>query len=271
MFTVATWKNTTTWTVTVNGSTSYVDPAVSGTPSFVNVCVGDVVGVTGTVSSTTDTVNPATKVVVSPAKTMHQPSGVFGTVASVNGSSMAGACGIAGDMFTLTAWKSTTIWTVTVNGSTTYVDPGTSGATFVNVCVGELAGAVGTVSSATDTVNPATKVFIAPVSVPSQPQGVFGTVASVNGSSMAGACGTAGDMFTVATWKNTTTWTVTVNGSTSYVDPAVSGTPSFVNVCVGDVVGVTGTVSSTTDTVNPATKVTVSPAKTMHQPPGDHG
>jgi hypothetical protein len=101
--------------------------------------------------------------------------------------------------------------------------------------------------------------------------GVFGTVASVNGSDMTGACGTSGDTFTLTARKNTTTiWTVTVNGSTTYADPAVSGTPTFANVCVGDVVGVAGTVSSATDTVNPATKVSIAPVGTTHQPHGGY-
>jgi len=86
----------------VNGSTNYVDPAVSGMATFVNICVGDVVGVAGTVSSPHRHRQPRhQRDRVSPAKTTHQPPGVFGTVASVNGSSMSGTCGTAGDTFTL--------------------------------------------------------------------------------------------------------------------------------------------------------------------------
>jgi hypothetical protein len=86
------------------------------------------------------------------------PAGVFGTVASVNGSSTAGACGVAdtAGAFTLTAFRST-IDTVDVSTTTTFSEHGVTTPSFVNVCVGEKVGAVGTISSATVT---ATAVFV---------------------------------------------------------------------------------------------------------------
>ena len=160
---------------------------------------------------------------------------MFGTVASVNGSTTAGACGLAGTAgtFTLTAFHGTTD-TVGVSPTTTFSEHGVTAPSFANVCVGEKVGAVGTISSATVT---ATGVFMTPPPMPKpplpKPQGVFGIVASVNGSTTAGACGLAGTAgtFTLAAFHGTTD-TVDVSPTTTFSEHGVTA-PSFANVCVG--------------------------------------
>ncbi len=75
--------------------------------------------------------------------------------------------------------------------------------------------------------------------------GVFGTVASVNGSSTTGSCGTAGatGSFTLTPPWGTTPVTVSVDTSTHFIDPALSSTADFSDVCVGDIGGAIGTAS----------------------------
>ena len=71
--------------------------------------------------------------------------------------------------------------------------------------------------------------------------GAFGTVASVNGVSDAGTCGTttgATDSFTI-TGHDGTTFTVNVTGTTMFEVPGVTD-PTFANVCVGEKVGAKG-------------------------------
>ena len=96
---------------------------------------------------------------VSPAHDRsHQlPAGVFGTVASVTPST--DGCGTAGtdEAFTLTA-RNSTIYTVEVSASTTFEENGVSPASFTDVCVGDQAGATGTVTG--DTVSPTTEVYV---------------------------------------------------------------------------------------------------------------
>jgi len=160
-FTISTWKSATTDTVDVTASTSFVEPGVAGA-TFANVCVGDYVGAAGNVSNGTVA---ATKVFIAPVVTPPKLQGAFGTVTSVNGSTKAGDCGVA-DMsgtFGLSTWKNAISDTVNVSPSTTFTERGVTGATFANVCVGDLVGAVGNVTNGTVT---ATKVFIAPVATP---------------------------------------------------------------------------------------------------------
>ena len=178
------------------------------------------------------------------------PAGVFGTVASVNGSTTPGACGVADTTgtFTLTAFHGTTD-TVDVSPTSTFWEHGITAPTFANVCVGEKVGAVGTISSATVT---ATGVFIAPPPIPKppipKPQGVFGTVASVNGSSTPGACGVADTTgtFTLTAFHGTTD-TVDVSTTSMFWEHGVTA-PTFAHVCVGEKVGAVGTISSATVT-----------------------
>ena len=73
----------------------------------------------------------------------------------------------------------------------------------------------------------------------------------------ASACvGSDTGSFTLTTFKGDTI-TVNVASTTKYFDPGVSS-PTFANVCVGEVVGVGGTVNGTTVT---ADKVFVAPPK----------
>jgi hypothetical protein len=105
-----------------------------------------------------DTVT-ATAVFVSPPPTP-KPHAVFGTVASVNGVSTAGTCGVAdtAGAFTLTAFHNTTD-TVDVATTTTFSEHGVTSPSFADVCVGGKVGAIGTISSNTVT---ATAVFVSP-------------------------------------------------------------------------------------------------------------
>ncbi|MGH9017860.1 MAG: hypothetical protein ACRDY1_08960 [Acidimicrobiales bacterium] len=221
-------------TVTVTPSTTFVEPGTT-TPSSADGCVGDVIGAVGTVSGSTVT---TAKVYVFPPRTPPTPRGTFGPVTAVDGSTAAGTCGPArsAGTFTVAAWRSA-IGNVEVTTSTTFTEPGVSPATFADVCVGEAVGALGTVGR--DTVT-AAKVYVFPPRTPPVPHGTVGRVTSVNGSTAATSCGTAGT-FTVAPWSNDPT-TVGVTTTTSFVAPGVSGT-SFADLCVADGVGATGAVS----------------------------
>ncbi len=86
------------------------------------------------------------------------PTGVFGTVASVNGSSGAGACGVAdtAGAFTLSDIHGTTD-TVDVSTTTKFGPHGVTMPSFATLCVGEKVGAIGAISSGTVT---ATAVFV---------------------------------------------------------------------------------------------------------------
>jgi len=293
-FTLTAFMSSTVWAVTTNASTLFFDPTSPGT--FADVCVGTLAGALGTVHSATKSVDPATKVFVAPPKSPPvppAPHGIFGTVGSVGGVDSPGTCGTAGDstgVFTVDTWPETAAWTVTLEVSTAFVDQGDPTPSFADVCVGRLVGVTGTVDTATNGVDPATKIFVVPPpkTVPpppkkapppktsplaATPHAIFGTVASVGGLDSPGTCGTAGDntgVFTVDTWPKTAAWAVTLSSATAFVDqgPAMA---SFGDVCVGDQVGVLGTVHSATDSVDPATKVFVGPAKTPPRPPAPHG
>jgi non-canonical (house-cleaning) NTP pyrophosphatase len=167
------------------------------------------------------------------------PTGAFGTVASVSGTSAAGTCGVAdaAGTFTLTSAHGATD-TVNVSTTTTFEEHGVTTPTFANVCVGDKVGAFGMISSGTVT---ATGVFVTlPV--------VFGTVASVNGTATAGTCGTAdtAGTFTLDA-AHSTTDTVNVSTTTTFEEHGVT-MPTFATVCVGNKVGAFGIVSSGTVT-----------------------
>ncbi len=189
-----------------------------------------------------------------------RPSGASGTVVSVNGTTTAGTCGTAdtAGAFTLSAFHNTTD-TVDVTTTTTFSEHGVTTPSFATVCVGGKVGAVGMVSS--DTVT-ATAVFVTPPPTP-KPHTVFGTVASVNGTTTAGKCGTAdtAGTFTLTAFHNTTD-TVDVTTTTTFSEHGVT-TPSFATVCVGGKVGAVGMVSSETVT---ATAVFVTPPMTEAPP-----
>ena len=248
-----------TFTVNVTGATTFfVQGVTSG--SFVNVCVGDIAFAKG---DRTGMTVAATKVFVSTPRPPHTPSGAFGTVASVNGSSASTACGAdaTAGLFTLTGREGAT-FTVNVTGATTFVEKGMTGASFATVCVGLTVFAEGTV---TGTTVDATNVAIVKARHDEvHHHGVFGTVASVNGVSTPGACGmgTSG-AFTVTGMKGATI-TVNVDTSTKFRSFGINAA-SFVNVCVGAKVGVEGDVSGATVA---AANVFVLPA---HQPSGHDG
>ena len=239
--------HSTTDTVDVSTTTTFFEHGVT-TSTFANVCVGDKVGAFGMVSAGTVT---ATSVFITPPK----PPVVFGTVAAVNGITTAGTCGAAdtAGAFTLDAAHSTTD-TVDVSTTTTFVEHGVTTPTFANVCVGSKVAAVG--ADASNTVT-ATSVFISPPPIP-KPHAIFGTVASVNGTSTAGTCGAAdtAGAFTLDA-AHSTTDTVEVSTTTTFFEHGVT-TSTFGNVCVGDKVGAFGMVSAGTVT---ATSVFITPPK----------
>jgi hypothetical protein len=244
-FTITAWQSTSTVTIDVSTTTDFFEPMVTPPVTFGNVCVGDLVGALGTESSG---VIAATKVFIAPPQTTPPPlptppSSVFGTVATVNGSTSP-PCGSpnTSGTFTITAWQSTSTVTVNVSTTTDFVEPrATPPVTFGNVCVGDLVGALGTESSGGID---ATKVFVAPPPAP-PPGNVFGTVQTVNGSTSppCGSSDTSGD-FTVTTWQSTSTVTVDVSTTTNYYEPGATPPFTFSNVCVGDLVGALGTESS---------------------------
>lgn len=260
----------TTFTVNVATTTAYVEDGVVPA-TFGNVCVGSKVKASGTVVDTTVT---ATTVTIKPP---HVRTGAAGMVASVNGVSTPGTCGAAnlGGAFTLTAHDSKT-FTVNVDPSTTFTEHGITAATFLNVCVGEFVAAKGTVA---DPVVTATEVFILPAlhhdhkdrgkkhEGRGDHRGAFGTVASVNGGSATGTCGSAGlpGSFTI-TGRNGTTFTVNVTSTTTAFKVPGIADPTFANVCVGTQVGAKGSV---TDTTVAATDVFVFPPHSDHE--SDHG
>jgi hypothetical protein len=109
-----------------------------------------------------------------------------------------------------------------------------------------------------DTVT-ATGVFITPPPTP-KPHAVFGTVASVNGTSTTGTCGTADTAGTFTlNGPHDTTFTVDVSTTTTFAEHGVT-TPTFAEVCVGSKVGALGMISS--DTVT-ATGVFITPSQTF--------
>ncbi|MGD0378650.1 MAG: hypothetical protein ABSC30_01570 [Acidimicrobiales bacterium] len=239
-------KNTT-YTVDVGAtSTTFKEKGMSA-PSFADVCVGDAVRAAGPVS--TGGVVNATSVTVIPPHSQ----ALSGTVASVDGSGTPGACGVAGRAGDFTLPTNSSTYTVDVGAtSTAFKEKGMSAPSFADVCVGEHVDVAGPVSTG-DVVN-ATLVTV----TPARAKKVSGTVASVNGSTTPGVCGSAGRAgdFTVPT--KSTTYIVDVATTTPFVEKGVTA-PSFADVCVGEHVGVAGPVS-TGDVVN-ATSVTVTPAR----------
>ena len=166
------------------------------------------------------------------------PHAVAGTVSAVNGSSAPGACGTADSAgaFTVAA-KHDVSDTVDVSTTTRYFERHVTDPSFATVCVGDLVGAIGTLSGTTLDAND--------VSVtPPPPRVVFGTVSAVNGSSATGACGTADSAGTFTVMKHQKSDTVDVGTSTAFFSRGATS-PSFTAVCVGDLVGAIGTLSGT--------------------------
>ncbi|MGO9874349.1 MAG: hypothetical protein ACLPVY_11170 [Acidimicrobiia bacterium] len=228
--------------VDVIATTTFTELGANG-PTFANICVGEMVSATGSTSG--GAVQAATVTIWSP---MPPPAVAFGLVGSVNGSTATGACGDAGmsGTFTVTGHegRNSSQTTVDVTATTTFTEHGASTPTFANVCVGEMVGATGTTSSGA--VQAATVTIWSPMPPP-PPAVAFGLVGSVNGSTATGACGDAGmpGTFTVTghEGRNSSQTTVDVTATTTFTEHGAS-TPTFVNVCVGEMVGATSTTSS---------------------------
>jgi hypothetical protein len=196
---------------------------------------------------------------------------VFGTVASVNGVSDPGTCGVADTdgTFTVEGHKGKT-WTVDVTADTTFSVNHETDPSFADVCVDSLVKARGTVAGTTLT---ASTVRVKDHKVHGRKherherKGAFGMVASVNGVSDPGTCGAAdaAGTFTVTGFKGET-FTVNVDPSTAFAAKDVSDA-SFANVCVGLLAFAKGDV---TDATVAATAVFVVPPKT-DDPGHDHG
>ena len=118
----------------------------------------------------------------------HAPGALFGTVGAVNGTTTPGTCGVAGSAGSFTLSHKTTTDTVDVGTTTRFSDRGDPSPSFADVCVGDPAGAIGTLSGTTLT---ASIVFV-PTPKPPPPTALFGTVGAVNGTTTPGTCGVAG-------------------------------------------------------------------------------
>jgi uncharacterized low-complexity protein len=225
-------SHSTTYTVDVGASSTTFQGKGAPTPSFAIVCPGDKVRAIGAI--TNGNILTATVVTVIPPRPRH----VNGTVGSVNGSSTPGSCGTAGTAgdFTLASQKTTYIVDVGAS-STTFQEKGVSAPSFAIVCPGDKVRSIGAIS--TGNVLTATVVTV----IPPRPQHANGTVASVNGSSTTGSCGTAGTsgQFTVTSHNTTYTLDVGAN-STDFEERGVTA-PSFAIVCTGDKVKTVGTIS----------------------------
>jgi hypothetical protein len=203
----------------------------------------------------------------------HRHDKVFGTVASVNGVSDPGTCGVAGTDGTFTVEPRHDDETVTVNVSA--ADTAFSlkhhhdDASFADVCVGTRVKAKGTLDD-TGLTLAASKVRIKHTRVhpvKHERKGAFGLVDSVNGVSDPGTCGTAGaaGSFTVTSYQGDG-FTVNVDPSTAFAAKDVTDA-TFANVCVGLLTFSKGDVTDSTVT---ATAVFIVPPKTDGPDDGDH-
>jgi len=113
-----------------------------------------------------------------------------------------------------------------------------------------MGAAVAALLSATATATAASAHPGAPWHHRFHPQGVFGTVSAVNGSSAADTCGTAASAGAFTVTKHQASDTVLVGTTTTAFFERGVTTPSFADVCVGDLVGAIGTLSGTTLTAD---------------------
>ncbi|HEY1653130.1 MAG TPA: DUF5666 domain-containing protein [Acidimicrobiales bacterium] len=199
-----------------------------------------------------------------------------GSVTAVNGASGAGSCGTASatGTFSLTSRHGTTR-TIDVTSSTAFAGPSSASVSFANVCVGTDVAVSGHPTTDPHTIT-ASKVALLPIPAvttaapapPAPPPAAAGKVTSVNGSTTAGSCGTAGatGTFALDTFKGTTV-DVSVTSSTSFAGTPPATPASFANVCVGTAAAVLGTAGST-PTAFTATKVfEFTPHSTSPRPP----
>ena len=229
-------RNTSRTTVHVTRGTHFSARGIAS-PSFANVCVDTTVTAVGHVRHGRFIASTVRIWSSKPPPTVS----VFGMVVSVNGSTADGACGTAGGFGTFTIMnRNAKLRNVNVDTSTVYYSRVVTSPTFANVCVDEMVGATGTRSGHAIS---ATDVMIWS-SVPDD-LSAFGMVISVNGSSATGACGTAGAAGTFTVLRRDAHQTIVdVSTTTTYQMKDVAS-PSFANVCVNEMVGSHGTVSST--------------------------
>ncbi len=221
--------------VDVTAATAFAEKQVVA-PTDADVCVGYDASAIGV--QTGDEVAADAVSVRVPTSTRE-----FGTVLSVNGVSDSGACGTADtpgwfSLSTLVDGVQVTS-TVYVLSETKFKEPSVSGATFADLCVGDVADADGPV---VDGSVLATSVKFHVPKTPA-PLHVKGLVSSVNGDATAGTCGvadTAGSF--VVTWTDRSgapvDTTVDVTATTPY--SARTGASSFAAVCVGSKSSVIG-------------------------------
>ncbi len=227
-------RNTSSTVVDVTSSTAFFGRDIA-LPTFANVCVNEMVGASGTASG--GSIAAADVMIWSPVPT---DLSAFGMVVSVNGSSSAGACGVAGTSGTFTVMRRNASQTVIdVTPATKFSQRHVSSPSFANVCVNEMAGARGNVSGG---VLNAERVHI--WSRPGTPTATaYGMVISVNGSSASGSCGVAGTSGTFTVMRRNASQTIIdVTPATRFHERHVSS-PSFANVCVNETAGAAGTVS----------------------------
>jgi hypothetical protein len=200
-----------------------------GTPSFADVCVNAAVRAVGPL---VNGIVSATMVTVIPPR----PQSVSGIVDSINGTSMAGTCGMAGGNGVFTVTSGGTRSTVAVGPQTIFRERGVSMPSFADVCVGGKVRALGTL-----TTSGAIAAAVVTV-IPPRPQRASGTVASVDGSATCGRSGMAGD-FILTSGNNQYAVDVTPT-NTIFKKQGVSA-PSFATVCTGDTVRTVGSISPT--------------------------
>jgi hypothetical protein len=158
---------------------------------------------------------------------------VNGEVIAVNGQVTVGTCGTsgaAGNFIIRSAAPKNHLTTVNVTATTSFADKSDSMPSFGDVCVGYQATAIGT-NTAHSMNALAVRVF--------DPKAVnrLGQVTAVNGSSVPGACGTAGAKgsfrLDYKVGRSTVIDKVYVHRNTKFHDPKIAGA-TFADVCVGD-------------------------------------
>jgi hypothetical protein len=167
---------------------------------------------------------------------------VFGTVASVNGVSDPGTCGVADTDGTFTVERRHDDESVTVNVTAADTEFSVKhhhdDASFADVCVDKRVKVKGTLDDASPAVI-ASKVRVKDRRVHQMKHrkhertGAFGRVDAVNGVSDPGTCGTAdtAGSFTVTSYKGDT-FTINVDSATTFSAKDVTDA-SFADVCVG--------------------------------------
>jgi hypothetical protein len=218
--------------------------------SFADVCVGDQVRASGPIA--TNNVVTASQVTVIPPAPQH----IAGTVATVNGTGAASACGVRGTSGSFTVPSGQANFTVSVTPATVFQERGQHEPSFADVCVGDKVRVAGPISPAG--VVAASQVTV----IPTPPEHVAGTVTTVDGSSSVGACGVRGTSGSFTVPSHGALFTVDVTTSTTFKERGV-GSASFSDVCVGAKVRAVGPISPESNTVA-ALGVVVIPPRPQH-------